>query len=76
MCQPGQNAVTSSRLCGVVFGGGIISTIQNFAMSTACDCTSPFTVGIVTDAGDDTDNSAPAVGARGLCLEYTQVPCT
>ena len=36
MCQPGQNAVTSSRLCGVVFGGGIAATIQNFAMSTAC----------------------------------------
>jgi len=76
MCQPGQNAVTSSRLCGVVFGGGIIATMQMFAMSTACDCTLPFTVGIVTDAADEIDNSAPAVGARGLCLEYTQIPCT
>ena len=36
MCQPGQNAVTSSRLCGVVFGGGIAATIQNNAMSTLC----------------------------------------
>ena len=39
------------------------------------DCTAPFTVGVVTDAIDETDNSAPAVGARGLCLEYTQIPC-
>jgi len=82
MCQQGQNAVTSSRLCGVVFGAGIAGTIQNFAMSTACDCTSPFTVGIVTDADataamtDATLNSAPDVGRRGVCLEYTQVPCT
>ena len=48
------------------------------------DCTSPFTVGIVTDANsiaDTTDsgtaaNAAPDVGRRGVCLEYTQVPCT
>ena len=45
------------------------------------DCTSPFTVGIVTDADataamtDATLNSAPDVGRRGVCLEYTQVPC-
>ena len=39
------------------------------------DCTAPFTVGVVTDAIDEADNSAPAVGARGICLEYTQIPC-
>merc|ERR1712029_1221237 len=50
MCQQGKNAVTSGRLCGVVFGGGIAKTIANFGESTACDCTAPFTVGVVTDA--------------------------
>jgi len=75
MCQQGKNAVTSGRLCGVVFGGGIAKTIANFGESTACDCTAPFTVGVVTDAIDEADNSAPAVGARGICLEYTQIPC-
>ena len=36
MCQQGKNAVTSGRLCGVVFGGGIAKTIANFGESTAC----------------------------------------
>ena len=36
MCQQGNNAVTSGRLCGTVFGGGIAKTIANFGESTAC----------------------------------------
>ena len=53
----------------------LLSKINDFCDFFFTDCTAPFTVGVVTDAIDETDNSAPAVGARGLCLEYTQIPC-
>ena len=53
-----------------IFGQCILRPFTFFT-----DCTAPFTVGVVTDAIDEADNSAPAVGARGICLEYTQIPC-
>ena len=41
------------------------------------DCTPPFSVSIFTDDLTDNNNAAGANTdqSRGLCLEYTQVPC-
>ena len=40
------------------------------------DCTAPFIVNIVTDATADAIAATAAAPARGVCLEYRQIPCT
>ena len=39
------------------------------------DCTSPFTVQIVTDAIAGAVAPAAILPGRGVCLEYQQLPC-
>ena len=39
------------------------------------DCTAPFEVNIQTDATTDTDTANDQRTNRGVCLEYTQIPC-
>ena len=40
------------------------------------DCTAPFTVQIVTDAIAGAVAPAAILPGRGVCLEYTQLPCS
>ena len=40
------------------------------------DCTAPFVIEIYTDATNDGTAAAANTEARGVCFEYTQVPCT
>jgi len=41
-----------------------------------CDCTTPFSVGFVSDCyGSPAAAAATAVANRGVCLEYRQLPC-
>jgi len=61
----------SSKYCGSYFPLYGIAVASNIVYNSVCDCTSPFYVGIRTDA---------AVGSalnrnRGVCLDYMQVPC-
>ena len=40
------------------------------------DCTTPFSVGFVSDCyGSPAAAAATAVANRGVCLEYRQLPC-
>jgi len=61
----------STRYCGsylslLAQSGAIAGTI-----SGVCDCGAPFMVGFRTDAISQGTNPA-----RGVCLDYFQVPCT
>jgi len=70
----------TSRLCGTTFtasnSGAVTGSITT---GTACDCTPPFAVGVITNSAADASATSVATTAgynRGFCLEYTQVPCT
>jgi len=69
-----------SRYCGGKFSGFNEAVLD----SPVCDCTAPFVVGIHTnsansgtaaDDGDQADSADDAAQSRGICLEYSQVPC-
>lgn len=79
---PGSNAVCSAannqqlthRYCGPILGNTVGTAIKN---TPICDCTAPFNLMIHTDAVSDTaKDAANSVLSRGLCLDYTQLPCT
>jgi hypothetical protein len=75
-----------SATCNINSVGGYSNTrycgrILSLALSGAinipiCDCTAPFSVYIKTDGLIDAATTAAAVpNNRGVCLEYTQIPC-
>jgi len=64
------NVVEFSRYCGSQLNTDTTPT-QSIPI---CQCAMPFAVGIVTDAFQDTKSDT--VVNRGLCLDWSQVPCT
>jgi len=76
-CNQGFNEQETSRLCGLQFGAVGTIDMQKFAISNICSCNAPFTLNIVTDATaiDGTGKTDSALGDRGLCLDYQQIPC-
>ncbi|XP_059097260.1 uncharacterized protein LOC131891648 [Tigriopus californicus] len=67
LCGGSTNVATRTRFCGTV-----LNVVDESKMSTPiCDCNKPFRVDIFTD--DTADD--PAKSSRGVCLEYTQIPC-
>ena len=69
----------SGGSCGVSSGskycGQKLNPITAMAANTPiCDCTPPFSVGILTDAWGDAQSAM--VTNRGVCLNYRQLPCT
>jgi len=69
---PNGGGTLHNRLCGAIFSAEILSEIP---ATVICDCTTPFIVQVYTE--DTVAAIAPAAGAeaRGLCLEYQQLPC-
>ena len=72
-CDPGNfHATLHSKICGAKFSS---STTMALAATDpnqrVCDCVQPFTVGVYTDAIQET-----AALNRGACLEYRQIPCS
>jgi len=59
----------NNKYCGSYLGVSTM-TVPN---TQICDCTEPFIVGIHTDAIAD---AAPVTKSRGICLDYSQLPCT
>jgi len=59
----------NNKYCGSYLGVSTM-TVPN---TQICDCTEPFIVGIHTDAIAD---AAPVTRSRGICLDYSQLPCT
>ena len=73
---PVKEAETNVAICGTFF---IFNTECLDTYFCILDCTAPFSVQIVTDALTDkadatTANDDPN-NSRGLCLEWTQIPC-
>ena len=59
-----------------VYCGGIFNDFTSATIDTlVTDCTAPFEVSIVTDATTDGTAATIAGSIRGVCLEYTQIPC-
>lgn len=59
----------TSKYCG-----GKLNTLTAAEVNVPiCDCTFPFEVNIKTDT--DSEMASPTVSSRGVCLEYTQLPC-
>ena len=71
----GNNAAVTNQYCGtnlnVLIGAGADIPI--------CDCTAPFMVEIETDNNIGDTNVAIAIAqvtqSKGVCLEWTQIPC-
>ncbi len=61
-----------SRYCGGFLNGFPAAT----AGAKIKDCTPPFEVSVVTDATQDATASTIADSNKGVCLEYTQEPCS
>lgn len=71
-CPASVGASTHTKICGAIFSAVEASTL---AQTRLCDCTAPFTIDIFTDATIDGVAPAADAPARGLCLEYQQLPC-
>ena len=57
--------------------GGILNTIdENLVDAKIRDCTAPFEVGVVTDNIVDASAASIANGITGVCLTWTQEPCS
>ena len=57
--------------------GGILNDLDDNLVDTKIkDCTAPFEVGVVTDAIPDATATADVNEASGICLTYTQEPCS
>lgn len=70
-------AVTQNLYCGDVLSTNTVAPAVN---NPICDCTAPFQVGIFTDAAmlagvANEDADAGFLQSRGVCLDYTQIPC-
>jgi len=73
--QGSQNANgLTNRFCG----GTLNTMFEGDANIPICDCTAPYAVGIVTDAMTDTPDATTAniLQSRGVCLEWSQIPCS
>jgi len=75
--QGSQNAnPLTNRFCG----GALNVMFEGDANIPICDCTAPFMVGIVTDALTDLAPpdaiTANILQSRGVCLEWSQIPCS
>jgi len=69
-CVPGGGGATfTSRYCGRKLN----PLTAGDANVPICDCTFPFEVNIKTDALAESGSAAKV--NRGVCLEYTQIPC-
>merc|ERR1712110_1057886 len=72
----------NNRYCGGAFNPVTSDPKKDQKNVSICDCTAPFTVDIKTDAkGDEGATAAAAAataapGSRGVCIEYTQIPCS
>ena len=63
-CRPKKKKIWAGpNLCGLIF------------LHLIADCTAPFIVDVFTDATIDGVAPTAAAPARGLCLEYQQLPC-
>jgi len=71
-CPTQSGASTHTKLCGAIFSAVEASAL---AQTRLCDCTAPFIVDVFTDATIDGVAPTAAAPARGLCLEYQQLPC-
>ena len=75
-CMQGSAGPITSRFCGT-----FLNTVATLTANVPiCDCSQPFVVGINTDnTADVADvagmNVANTLVSRGVCLEYTQIPC-
>merc|ERR1712241_592649 len=70
------SAIVNNKYCGDVLSSNrAMAAVDN----VICDCSSPFVVGIVTDAAatgeDETGGTGNLQQSRGLCLDYKQKPC-
>merc|ERR1712050_19921 len=69
-CVPaGGGATFTSRYCN----GKLNASKESTQNAPICDCTFPFEVNIHTDAMAEAMSAA--TNNRGVCLEYTQIPC-
>jgi len=74
-----QGSQNGNALTNKYCGASLNPLLDALANVPICDCTAPFSVGIVTDAAADDvaaanmNNVAPS---RGVCLEWTQIPCS
>jgi len=71
-CPASVGSSTHTKLCGALFTA---VEAAELAQTRLCDCTAPFTIDIFTDATIDGVAPVAAAPARGLCLEYQQLPC-
>jgi len=69
----------SSSTCGLgdatnrYCGHKLADTKESKANVDICDCTAPFSVGVVTD--NMPEAASAMVANRGFCLNYVQIPC-
>ena len=54
-------------------GHKLADTKESKANVDICDCTAPFSVGVVTD--NMPEAASAMVANRGFCLNYVQIPC-
>lgn len=72
VCTSANNAYVNNKFCGTALGStNLAATAIHIPI---CDCTSPFIVRVYTDATQD--NGATTIASRGVCLDYSQLPCT
>jgi len=69
-CQSG-GATFTSKYCGRILNS-FSTGAENVPI---CDCTFPFEVNVKTDSTPEEDPPTVPDSARGVCLEYTQLPC-
>merc|ERR1712156_906867 len=77
-CACTQGSQNANSLVNKYCGGALNCMNEATANIPICDCTAPFQVAIVTDAMTDAGDAATAnlLPSRGVCLEWTQIPCT
>jgi len=74
---PGSSQTCTSET-GIQINDRYCGTYLGLAADTApntqiCDCTEPFILGVNTDT---TADAGSVTTSRGLCLDYSQLPCT
>ena len=63
-------------ICGVYWNYRILNLFPIYNLLILfSDCTTPFTVYIVSDSGADTGIAGTGAVTRGVCLDYFQIPC-
>merc|ERR1711899_2553 len=72
------SAIVNNKYCGDVLSSNRAAVVMPAVDNIICDCSSPFVVGIVTNAaaaGEDETATGNLQQSRGLCLDYKQKPC-